>query len=130
MRNEIFEKLLEWQKEYGFYKDEARIFYGIKPNNVELEDWDYIVFGSLNWKKSGTNKLDLNRYYFVNIICENFIDDDLILSLIKKMLEIKGLSLDDDSFQVEYLIKGNTDITCEAMSIAFTKPLKGILCQE
>ena len=87
MRDKIAEKLEEWQnKRSDISKEDRRIFYGQKPSGVVVEDWNYIVFGVEDIEKSGSNSMDLSGYYFVDIIRENFIDDDTIFSLIEAIL--------------------------------------------
>ena len=125
MRDKISEKLDEWEaKHVGLVDGKKRIFYGQRPNTVELDDWNFIVFGLEEIDKSGTNSLDLNGYYFVDIIRENYIDDETIFSIIEKMEEIDGLKLCKGANPVDYITKGNTDIVCELMRLRFTKPMK------
>lgn len=127
MRDKIAEKLEEWQnKRSDISKDDRRIFYGQKPSDVVVEDWNYIVFGVEDIEKSGSNSMDLSGYYFVDIIRENFIDDDTIFSLIEAIEEIPGLKLCRGSNPVDYVNKGNTDIVCELMRLRFTRPMKRI----
>lgn len=125
MRNEILKKLLEWQQEFHYFNDDNRFFYGLKPSGINLEDWNYIVFGSEKWNKSGTNLQTFNRYYFVNVIAENYISDDMILTLIKKLEEISGFRLADVEMVVDYLKKDvDGNVVCEVIHLEFTKPLK------
>lgn len=127
MRDKIAEKLEEWQnKRSDISKEDRRIFYGQKPSGVVIEDWNYIVFGVEDIEKSGSNSMDLSGYYFVDIIRENFIDDDTIFSLIEAIEEIPGLKLCRGSNPVDYVNKGNTDIVCELMRLRFTRPMKRI----
>lgn len=127
MRDKIAEKLEEWQnKRSDISKEDRRIFYGQKPSDVVIDDWNYIVFGVEDIEKSGSNSMDLSGYYFVDIIRENFIDDDTIFSLIEAIEEIPGLKLCRGSNPVDYVNKGNTDIVCELMRLRFTRPMKRI----
>lgn len=131
MRDKIFEKLDEWEnKKLGLEnqedidRKEKRIFYGQKPSSVELNDWNFIVFGMEEINKSGTNNQDFNGYYFVDIVRENFIDDETIFSLIETMEEISGIKLCRGTNPIDYITKGNTDIVCELMRLRFTRPMK------
>ena len=63
-------------------------------------------------------------YYFVDIIRENFIDDETIFSLIETMEEIAGIKLCKGSNPIDYITKGNTSIVCEMMRLRFTRPMK------
>ena len=132
MRDKISEELDKWennklglQTEQEIESKEKRIFYGQKPSLVVLDDWNYIVFGMEEVDKSGTNSMDLSGYYFIDIIRENYIDDDTIFSLIRAIEDnINGMKLCKGPCPIDYVIKGNTDIVCEMMRLRFTKPMK------
>ena len=133
MRDKIAEKLDEWEnQQLGLETDEEkrtktkRIFYGQKPSNVLQEDWNFIVYGMEDIVKSGTNSQDLSGYYFIDIIREDYISDDVIFSIIDKMEEINGIKLCAGSNPIDYVLKGNTDIVCEMMRLRFTRPMKRI----
>jgi len=131
LRDKIFEKLDEWENkklnlETQEEKEnkEKRIFYGQKPATIEIDDWNFIVFGMEEIDKSGTNSQDLSGFYFVDIVRENYIDDETIFSLIETMEEIAGIKLCKGSNPIDYITKGNTDIVCELMRLRFTRPMK------
>ena len=132
MRDKIFQKLDEWENKFlnlseqEITEKEKRIFYGQKPSNTNFDDWNFIVFGMEELNKSGTNSMDLNGYYFVDIVRENYIDDETIFSLIFAMEEINGLKLCRGTCPVDYVNKGNTDIIVEVMRLRFTRPMKRI----
>lgn len=125
MRDKITEKLEEWQNsQLDIPKDQRRIFYGQKPSNVTIEDWNYVVFGMEDIDKSGNNSMDLSRYFFVDIIRENFLSDEIIFGIIESMEEIPGMKLVKGSNPIDYVTKGNTDIVCEMIRLRFVKPMK------
>ena len=133
MRDQIAEKLDEWENNFlGLETEEeirnktVRIFYGQKPSNVLQDDWNFIVYGMESIDKTGTNSQDLSGYYFVDIIREDYISDDVIFSIIKAMEEITGFKLCQGSNPIDYVLKGNTDIVCEMMRLRFTRPMKRI----
>ncbi len=133
MRDKISEVLDNWENEkLGLTTDsqkeekEKRIFYGQKPSSIKLEDWNYIVFGMEELDKSGTNSMDLSGYYFVDIIRENYIDDETIFSLITSMESINGMKLCRGALPIDYITKGDTSIVCELMRLRFTRPMKRI----
>lgn len=133
MRDKIFEKLDEWENKMlglesqsDIDRKEKRIFYGMKPSGVDLPDWNFIVFGMEDIIKTGTNKQDLNRYVFVDIVRESFIDDETIFTIIDFMEEIPGLKLCAGSNPVDYVNKGNTNIICELLRLRFTRPMKRV----
>lgn len=115
MRNKIRDKLIEI---------DDKIHYGIVPSNVENEDWNYFVFGQRKLRKSGTSSTDLNGYWYVTIVRENFIPDDVVFEVIEKMSEISGLRLADGDYEYTYTFKGNTDIVVEILELQFTKTKK------
>lgn len=130
MRDKIEEKLEEWDKEFlniditDKSPENLRIFYGIKPSNIYLDDWNYLVFGQEHITKSGTNRQDLSTNIYVDIIRENYISDETIFSLIQKIEELNGVKLSSGSHPIDYILKGNTDVVCELMRLTFTKPFK------
>lgn len=131
MRDKIRAKLEEWErKKLGLEEDEDipkdkdRLFYGQKPSSVKLDDWNYIVFGMEELDKSGTNSMDLSGYYFVDIIREDYIDDDTIFELIFAMESINGMKLCKGPCPIDYITKGDTNIVCEMMRLRFTRPVK------
>lgn len=123
MKTQIAKKLLELESE-------DRIFYGLVPDNVELDDWNYFVFGQQKIRKSGTSGNDLNGYWYVVIVRENYIDDETLGSVIDKLSEISGLRLANNDFEYVYTQKGGTGIIVEMLVLQFTKMKKGVItCQ-
>lgn len=117
MRSKIKEKLLEI---------DSNVYYGIIPDNVEIETLDYFVFGQSKMRKSGTSSNDLNGYWYVVIVREEYIHDDVIKQVISKLTEIHGLRLADGDYEYNYIQKGNTNIIVEMCTLTFTKMKKGI----
>ena len=115
MRNKIKEKLLEV---------DSTIFYGLVPENYEIDDWNYLVFGQRKIRKKASDSLDLNGYWYVAIVRENYIPDDVVFDVMKKMGEIAGLRLADGDFEYSYVTKGNTNIVVEILELQFTKTKK------
>ena len=103
---------------------DENIHYGLVPEGVELDEWNYFVFGQKKIRKKGTTSLDLQGYWYVTIVRENFIPDDLLFKVINKIHEIYGLRLTDDEFEYEYVTKGNTDIVVEILELRFTRTKK------
>ena len=102
-----------------------KIYYGIVPENVENDDWNYFVFGQRKLRKSGTSLNDLNGYWYVTIVRENYIPDKDIFDVINKLTEISGLRLAEGDFEYVYTFKGNTNIVVEILELQFTKMKKG-----
>ena len=115
MRNKIQEKLLEVDK---------TIYYGLVPDNVENKAWNYIVFGQKKLRKKSESSKDLQGYWYVTIVRENFIPDDDVFNVIEKLSEISGLRLADGECEYLYTTKGNTNIVIEILELQFTKTKK------
>lgn len=115
MRNKIKEKLLEL---------EPNIYYGMIPDNVDIKEWNYFVFGQEKISKGGTSLTDLQGYWYVTIVRENFIPDETVLDVIEKMKEITGLRLADGDYEYNYVQKGSTNIIVEMLQLKFTKMKK------
>lgn len=123
MRNKIKQKLLELESDH-------RIYYGLVPDNVELDDWNYFVFGQRKIRKSGNSRNDLNGYWYVVIVREDYIPDELVESVITKLNDIPGLRLADGDYDIVYTQKGSTNIVVEMLVLLFTKMKKGVItCQ-
>lgn len=119
MRSKIKEKLLEI---------DPHVYYGMVSDNVKLEDeWNYIVFGQDRMRKSGTSSIDLNGYWYVTIVREDFIPDEDVIKVLEKMSEVPGLRLADGDYQYQYFMKGSTNIVIEMLALQFTKSKKGVL---
>lgn len=103
---------------------DSNVYYGLAPREDVTNEWNYIVFGQSKLKKSGTSSTDLNGYYYVTIIREDYIPDELIFDVIDKMSEINGLRLADGDYQFTYLTKGNTNMVVEVLQLDFTKTKK------
>ena len=115
MRNKIKEKLSEIDN---------KIYYGIVPEDEGVTDWNYFVFGQRKLRKSGNSLNDLNGYWYVTIVRENYIPDDVVFNVIDKMSEISGLRLADGDYEYTYTLKGNTNIVVEILELQFTKMKK------
>ncbi len=116
MRNKIVEKLS---------KIDNKIYYGIVPEMKANDEWNYFVFGQRKLRKSGSSLTDLNGYWYVTIVREDYIPDDVMFEVIEKMSEISGLRLADGEFEYVYTFKGNTNIVVEILELQFTKMKKG-----
>lgn len=121
MRNKIKEKLFEI---------DSKVYYGLVPDTEEVikDDWNYFVFGQRKISKSGTSSTDLNGYWYVTIVRENFIPDNVVFDVIKKLTDdeegISGLRLANTDFEYTYTFKGSTNIVVEILELQFTKTKK------
>lgn len=115
MRDKIKEKLLEI---------DSNIHYGIIPDQLRIEEWNYFVFGQEKIRKKSTDSKDLNGYWYVTIVREDYIPDDVVFEVIDKLEEIPGLRLAEGDCEYEYVTKGNTNLVVEILKINFTKTKK------
>lgn len=113
MRNQIKDKLLLIDK---------NLYYGMIPDNIKIEEWNYLVFSQKKIKK--LSNTDLPWYYSVTIVREDYIPDEIVFDVINKMEEIPGLKLADGDFGYDYTTKGNTDLVVEILSLDFVKSKK------
>lgn len=105
---------------------DPNVYYGMIPENMNIEVWDYLVFGKQKTKKASGGQ-DMVDYYVVTIVRENYIPDDTVIDVIEKMTSIAGVRLADGEFEYDYTTKGNTDLVVEILPLYFTRPLKGVL---
>ena len=104
---------------------DPNVFYGAVNTSMRDMIWDYIVFHRTP-TKINENKTVYNEYFSVNVIRENFVPEDLYLTVIDKMLEINGMRLSGSDIGYEYTVKPNTDTVVEMLSIEFMKPKKKV----
>ncbi len=102
---------------------DQRVYYGAVDNEVKETVWNYIVFNRVKFKPS-QNKTSYSQYYDVHIIRENFIPEDIEIAVINKMLEINGMRLAEDDCLYEYIVKPNTNVVIEMVTIRFVKAKK------
>ena len=114
MRDKI-EKAL---KKLGF-----PVYYGIAPKARDHEDMNFFVFGQQDVQK-GSNGSDLIGSYYVIIVQENHIEDELVFNTIDAVESIPGMKLTSDRHRYDYLKKGNTDFIAETLMLAFRRTKK------
>lgn len=106
------------------------IYYGKVPESALQNAWNYLVFGKKKIKKAGNSGIDLCDYYWVGIIRENYIPDELVFDVIDKLNSIPGLKLTDEDGEYDYTFKGKTDLVVEILTLTFAKVKKcANLCQ-
>lgn len=105
------------------YEGMKEPMYGRVNNN--FEEWNYFVFNTKTIRKAGTSKKDFNTYYQVHIVHENFIPEEMVFDVIKKVVAGTGLRLSDVAIDYNYSLKLNTNIVVEMASITFVKAKKG-----
>lgn len=99
-----------------------KVFYGLI--NVDLEEWDYIVFsrGTITPTKTG-----YSRIFQVAVVEENYIQEDFEKVVVEKVTEISGVHATGE-ITFEYVRKPNTDVVIEVMIINFVQAIKDMNC--
>lgn len=121
MRIKIYEVLQDFQT-YGTLRMRG-IYYGVCTE--KLKDWNYIVF---NRSKTGRREnASYNEYYDVNIVCEDYIPDGMVMDIISAIREETMMRLADNDIEYNYVRKPNTEVAVEICTIHFVKARKGTL---
>lgn len=102
---------------------DSLVYYGAVDNEVKESVWNYIVFNRGPLKPSST-KTSYSYSYDIHIIRENYIPEGLEIEVINKMLEIEGMKLKDEEHQFNYIVKPNTNIVVEMLTLHFIKAKK------
>lgn len=107
------------------------VYYGKVPQkDLEEKNWNYLVFGKSTLSPSGNSNINLTDIYWVGIVRENYIPDELTTDIIDSLNSIPGLKLTQQEGNYEYLFKKNTDLVVEVLTLSFSKVRKcGNLCQ-
>ena len=105
-------------------KDEnLPVYYGLVPEEEEIETWNYFVHNRGNLEKSGS--VGYKQYYQIHIICENYVPESKVMDIIKKIKTIPGMKVADTPITYHYIQKGRTDLVVEMATITFVRPVKG-----
>lgn len=108
---------------------DSNVHYGRVPESKAKENWNYFVFGKNTLRKAGANSIDLIDSYWIAIVRENYIPDNLVFEVIDKLNEIPGLKLTTEDGNYEYVFKEKTDLVVEILTLSFSKVKKcGNLC--
>lgn len=109
----------------GLQTIDPNVFYGAVDNTMNETMWDYIVFNRTR-RKDSANRTGCSHYFSVHIIRENYVPEELEESVIAKMLEIAGMKRTDEDAVYTYVVKPNTNVVVEMLSINFVRPKKGV----
>ena len=109
---------------------DQRVYYGKIPESVINDEWNYFVFGKSTLKPTGKSNISLVDNYWIGIVREDDIPDDLVYEVIDKLNSLPGLKLTSDDGEYEYIFKNKTDLVVEVLTLSFAKVKKcGNLCQ-
>ena len=104
-------------EEYGL-----PIFYGLVTEDDDLPVWNYFVHNRKELRK--TNKLDFAQYYEVHLVHEEYVPEEMVLDVIKKVETLPGVRLADIPVTYNYASKGSTGLAVEIATITFASPFK------
>ena len=99
------------------------MYYGMVDDSVKSSNWDYIVFNRTAVKHS-TNKTSASDYFDVHIIRENYIPEGIDTEIITKLCELPGVRLSGTDSTFDYVLKPNTNIVIEMLTINFLRARK------
>lgn len=102
---------------------DTRVYYGMVDREVKETAWNYIVFNRSNLKPTG-NKTGYADGYDIHIIRENFVPEGIDLEIIEKMQKLHGLRFAAEGGTYNYIMKPNTNIVVEMLSLHFTRARK------
>lgn len=94
----------------------------------ELDRWNYFVFNRIRRTKNNSSRQDLQTFYQVHVVHEDYIPEGYIDRVIKE-LEASAdqgtkLRQTNDDIEFNYVYKGNTDLVVEIATITFYHPEK------
>lgn len=102
---------------------DERIYYGMVDDEVRETVWNYIVFNR-STLSANQNRTGYSDYYDVHIVRENFVPEGVDLEIIEKMLEIGGMRLASSDGSYNYVLKPNTNIVVEMLTLHFVRARK------
>lgn len=102
---------------------DENVFYGMADDSMKETVWNYIVFNRVTVNHSG-NKTSAADRFDVHIIRENFIPEDLDTEIISAICALPGVKLSGENCTFNYVMKPNTNIVVEMLSIPFVRARK------
>ncbi len=104
---------------------DSNIYYGMSTHD-ELSNWDYIVFNRKKMKPSSKNLLGFTDYYSITIVRENYIPEGFELKVIEEIEKNTKLKIANNEYMYNYVIKPNTNIVVELLTIDFIMAKKRV----
>ena len=95
----------------------------------ELKYWNYFVFNRRRTTKNNQgSKVDLQTFYQVHVVHEDYIPEGYIETVINALLEKDEsgtkLKMTNEDIQYDYTFKGNTNMVVEIATITLYHPEK------
>ena len=100
------------------------VWYGAcRDRSMDL--WNYFVFNRSKTVKS-SNNVDLETYYEVHIVHEDYIPEGYVETVIAALegQKIQKLRATSETIRYDYTFKGATDMVVEIATITFVHPEK------
>lgn len=106
----------------------AGVWYGA-CREKELKYWNYFVFNRQRTTKNNQgSKVDLQTFYQVHVVHEDYIPEGYIETVINALLEKDEsgtkLKMTNEDIQYDYTFKGNTNMVVEIATITLYHPEK------
>lgn len=102
---------------------DGRVYYGMVDDEVRETVWNYIVFNRATLS-AAQNRTGYSDYYDVHIVRENFVPEGEDIAVIEKMCEIGGMRLASSDGAYNYVMKPNTNIVVEMLTLHFVRARK------
>lgn len=100
------------------------VWYGAcRDRSMDL--WNYFVFNRSKTVKS-SNNVDLETYYEVHIVHEDYIPEGYVETVIAALegQKVQKLRATSETIRYDYTFKGATDMVVEIATITFVHPEK------
>lgn len=102
---------------------DKRVYYGMVDENVKDTVWNYIVFNRTTLGFPA-NKTGASDHFDVSIIRENFIPEGIDTEVIQKLCALPGVRLSANDGEFNYVLKPNTNIVVEMLTLHFVRARK------
>ena len=104
-------------------KFDENVHFGTASWVDKNEPWNYIVYGRTNSTPS-ENKTGYTDRYFVAVVREEYVPEELSDQIVDAITAIPGVRLDPSGVEYDYTRKPNTDVTIEVARITFYRARK------
>lgn len=103
------------------------VHYGMMEK-TDLDVWNYFVFNRQKTTKDRVKHRDLQTYYEIHIIHEDYIPEGYVGEVIAALEDTEAvgvkLRMTDQDVQYDYVRKGKTEMVVEIATIAVFRPEK------
>lgn len=103
------------------------VHYGMMEK-TDLDVWNYFVFNRQKTTKDRVKHRDLQTYYEIHIIHEDYIPEGYVDEVVAALEDTEAvgvkLRMTDQDVQYDYVRKGKTEMVVEIATIAIFRPEK------